>query len=65
MVPDNIFIADSLEEAANSLPAEASELAKKLTDAAALYRQFPARRLVHIYPEQIEDLNQAAARVRQ
>jgi hypothetical protein len=56
MVPDNEFVADSLEEAANSLPPGAAELAKKLTDAAILYRQFPTRRLVHVCNEKSEDV---------
>ena len=55
MIPDNEFIADSLEETANSLPPEATEVAKKLTDSATIYRQFPAKWLIKVYNEKKAD----------
>ena len=51
VVLDNEFVADSLEQAASSLPPEAAEVAKKLRDAATFYRQFPAKWLIKVYNE--------------
>lgn len=62
IVRDTQFVAESLEELANSLPSGETQQAKVLREAAALYRELPMRRLIHIQEEK-EDVNQAAARV--
>ena len=59
---DTTFVAESLEGLADSLPPGETTKAKILRDAAAVYRQLPVRRLIHIQEEK-EDANQAAARI--
>ena len=62
IVRDTTFVAESLEELADSLPPGETTKAKILRDAAAVYRQLPMRRLVQVEEEK-EDVNQTAARI--
>ena len=62
MVPDNVFIAESVEEYADSLPPGEVGKPKIIRDTAARYRQFPTKRLVYVQEEK-EDITQAAARI--
>jgi hypothetical protein len=62
IVRDTQFVAESLEELANSLPPGETQKATVLREAAALYRELPLRRLIHIQEEK-EDVNQAAAQI--
>lgn len=57
----NHFVAESLDELANSLPPGGSEQAKILHCAADIYRTFPTSKLVRIH-EEAEDFSQSAAR---
>ncbi|MGA8089156.1 MAG: hypothetical protein WCA10_17915 [Terracidiphilus sp.] len=62
IVRDTTFVAEVLEELADSLPPGEEAKARILREAAAIYGQLPMRRLVHVQEEK-EDVNQAAARV--
>jgi len=59
IVRDTTFVAESLEELADSLPPGDSLKAKVLRDAAAVYRQLPMKRLIHVQDEE-DDANEAA-----
>jgi hypothetical protein len=62
MVPDNVFVAESLEEYADRMPPGEVESANVLRRAASLCRRLPTMRIIHVQEER-EDVNQAAARV--
>jgi hypothetical protein len=62
ILPANIFIADSLEEAADRLPPSERAKADTLREAAKMYRALSTSKLVRIWEEK-EDVNQAAARI--
>jgi len=62
MVPDNVFVAESLEELADSLPPGEIEEANILRQAANRFLHHATRRLVYVHEDK-EDLNQAAARI--
>jgi hypothetical protein len=61
MVRDTQFVVDSLEEYADLLFPHDSQSAGTLKLAAVIYRDRPAKGLIH-YAER-EDANQAAARI--
>ena len=62
MIPDNVFVAESLEELADSLPPGEIEEANILRQAANRFRQHTTRRLVYVHEDK-EDVNQVAARI--
>ena len=47
-VRDTDFIAESLEELANSLPPGDLEKANILRDAASIYQRLPAKRMIRV-----------------
>ena len=59
IVRDTTFVAESLEELADSLPPGETLKAKILRDAAVVYRQLPMKRLIHVQEEE-DDVNEAA-----
>lgn len=62
VIPANEFVAESLEEEANRLPASRATQAKALRDYAATLRSTPSTKMVRVWEEK-EDVNQAAARI--
>jgi hypothetical protein len=62
LIPDNVFVAESLEARADSLPDGSESEAVILRQAAAIYRGFTKCRMVYVQDEK-EDVNQAAARI--
>ena len=61
MIPDNVFIAESLENLADSLPLGEIEEANILRKTANRFRQHTTKRLVYVHEDK-EDVNLAAAR---